>query len=78
MWVRIWRKGDGPTHRKGADYFDSKCASFSSHTGATAMKKLITAAIFLVLAVLYIGYYEGLEDGDIEAILFIEKKRLFR
>jgi len=29
--------------------------------------------VLLVLAVLYIGYYEALEDGDIETILFIKK-----
>ncbi|UUD63872.1 hypothetical protein D16iCDA_19715 [Pseudomonas seleniipraecipitans] len=37
------------------------------------MKKLLIAAIFAVMAVLYIGYYEALEDGDIETILFIKK-----
>lgn len=37
------------------------------------MKKPLIAAMLLVLAVLYIGYYEALEDGDIETILFIKK-----
>ncbi|MCP1415888.1 hypothetical protein J3D47_000131 [Pseudomonas laurylsulfativorans] len=37
------------------------------------MKKLLTAAVLVVLAVLYIGYYEALEDGDIETVLFIKK-----
>jgi len=36
------------------------------------MKKLVIAAIILVLVVLYTGYYEALEDGDIESILFIK------
>ena len=37
------------------------------------MKKLLIAAVLLVLAVLYVGYYKALEDGDIETILFIKK-----
>ncbi|QVW26701.1 hypothetical protein KJF94_14675 [Pseudomonas hormoni] len=37
------------------------------------MKKLLIAAMLLVLAVLYVGYYEALEEGDIETILFIKK-----
>ncbi|KAB0498249.1 hypothetical protein [Pseudomonas lini] len=37
------------------------------------MKKLLVAAVLALLAVLYIGYYEALEDGDIETILFIKK-----
>lgn len=37
------------------------------------MKKLLITAILAVMAVLYIGYYEALEDGDIETILFIKK-----
>ncbi|MGY2292904.1 hypothetical protein ACW9H6_24460 [Pseudomonas sp. SDO528_S397] len=42
------------------------------------MKKVI-ALIFLVLvAVLYVGYYEALEDGDIETILFIKKHPTFQ
>ena len=42
------------------------------------MKKLI-ALIFLVLVtVLYVGYYEALEDGDIETILFIKKHPTFQ
>lgn len=42
------------------------------------MKKLLTAAVLAVLAVLYIGYYEALEDGDIETILFIKKYPTFQ
>ncbi len=38
-----------------------------------AVQAFLIAAVLLVLAVLYIGYYEALEDGDIETILFIKK-----
>ena len=38
-----------------------------------AVRAFLIAAVLLVLAVLYIGYYEALEDGDIETILFIKK-----
>lgn len=37
------------------------------------MKKLLVAAVLAVLTVLYVGYYEALEDGDIETILFLKK-----
>ncbi|MBX8555584.1 hypothetical protein K5D43_13940 [Pseudomonas cichorii] len=37
------------------------------------MKKLVVAVTLVVLAVLYVGYYEALEDGDIETIPFIKK-----
>lgn len=39
-----------------------------------AVRAFLIAAVLLVLAVLYIGYYEALEDGDIESILFIKKQ----
>ena len=42
------------------------------------MKKLLIAAVLAVLAVLYVGYYEALEDGDIEIILFIKKHPTFQ
>ncbi|MEN1831464.1 hypothetical protein AAIM60_01175 [Pseudomonas lijiangensis] len=42
------------------------------------MKKLLIAATLAVLSVLYIGYYEALEDGDIEAIPFIKKHATFQ
>ncbi len=32
----------------------------------------------MLLAVLYIGYYEALEEGDIETILFIKKHPNFQ
>lgn len=37
------------------------------------MKKLLIAAILALLTIFYVGYYEALEDGDIETILFIKK-----
>ncbi|MCY1406068.1 hypothetical protein D9M71_213240 [compost metagenome] len=37
------------------------------------MKKLLIAAVLAVVASLYIGYYEALEDGDLETIFFIKK-----
>lgn len=42
------------------------------------MKKLLTATLLAVLAVLYIGYYDALEDSDIETILFIKKYPTFQ
>ncbi|MDB6141775.1 MAG: hypothetical protein JWP80_819 [Pseudomonas sp.] len=42
------------------------------------MKKLLIFAVLVVLAVLYIGYYEALEEGDIETILFIKKYPTFQ
>ncbi|AIS15061.1 hypothetical protein JM49_26310 [Pseudomonas chlororaphis subsp. aurantiaca] len=42
------------------------------------MKKLFIAAALALLAVLYIGYYEALEDGDIETIFFIKKHPTFQ
>jgi hypothetical protein len=37
------------------------------------MKRLLVAVVLAVVAVLYIGYYEALEDGDIETVFFIKK-----
>jgi len=42
------------------------------------MKKLLIAAIFAVVTMLYVGYYEALEDGDIETIVFIKKHPTFQ
>jgi hypothetical protein len=42
------------------------------------MKTLLTASISTVLAVLYVGYYDALEDADIETILFIKKYPTFQ
>lgn len=37
------------------------------------MKKLWVALVLAVLAVIYTGYYQALEDGDIETIFFIKR-----
>ena len=37
------------------------------------MKTLLFIAVLSLVSVLYVGYYEALEDGDIETILFIKK-----
>ncbi|MGG7671236.1 hypothetical protein [Pseudomonas sp. WC2] len=42
------------------------------------MKKLSIAAILVVVTMLYIGYYEALEDGDIETIVFIKRHSTFQ
>lgn len=42
------------------------------------MKTLMIAATLVVLAVLYVGYYEALEDGDIETVVFIKKHPTFQ
>jgi hypothetical protein len=42
------------------------------------MKRLFIAAILAAMAVLFIGYYEALEDGDIETIVFIKKHPTFQ
>jgi hypothetical protein len=42
------------------------------------MKKLLIAVIFVVTMELYVGYYETLEDGDIETIVFIKKHPTFQ
>ncbi|AHF69007.1 hypothetical protein PCH70_38540 [Pseudomonas cichorii JBC1] len=42
------------------------------------MKKLIVVAALAVLVVLYVGYYEALEDGDIETVVFIKKHPTFQ
>lgn len=41
--------------------------------GTARMKKLLVGAAFALGAMLYGGYYQALEDGDIETILFIKK-----
>jgi len=42
------------------------------------MKKLIALLVLVLVTVLYVGYYEALEDGDIETILFIKKHPTFQ
>ncbi|MHC5130155.1 hypothetical protein ACYSTU_03330 [Pseudomonas glycinis] len=41
------------------------------------MKKLIALIVLALVTVLHVGYYEALEDGDIETILFIKKHPTF-
>lgn len=40
---------------------------------AALMKSLLIAATLMLLAVFYVGYYQALEDGDIETIVFIKQ-----
>ncbi|WP_236187703.1 hypothetical protein [Pseudomonas pharyngis] len=42
------------------------------------MEKLLIAVTFAVVTILYVGYYEALEDGDIETIVFIKKHPMFQ
>jgi len=42
------------------------------------MKKLVALIILVLLTVFYVGYYEALEDGDIETILFVKKHPTFQ
>jgi len=42
------------------------------------MEKLLIAVILAVVTMLYVGYYEALEDGDIETIVFIKKHPTFQ
>jgi len=37
------------------------------------MKKIIALAILCLLAVLYVGYYESLDDADVNKLFFIKK-----
>lgn len=37
------------------------------------MKKLIAFAIFGLLAMLYVGYYESLDDAEVNKVFFIKK-----
>ena len=46
--------------------------------GRQKMKKLIALIVLVLVIVLYVGYYEALEDGDIETILFIKKHPTFQ
>lgn len=52
--------------------------SASARAGSVMMKKFMIAATLTVLAVLYVGYYEALEDGDIETVVFIKKHPTFQ
>ncbi|AUG07963.1 hypothetical protein [Pseudomonas sp. S09G 359] len=42
------------------------------------MKTLLIAGVLTVLSTLFIGYYDALEDGDINAVFFIKKYPTFQ
>ncbi|WP_367257003.1 hypothetical protein [Pseudomonas sp. stari2] len=42
------------------------------------MKKHTIVAALALVTTLYVGYYEALEDGDIETIVFIKKQPTFQ
>lgn len=46
--------------------------------GTATMKKLIVLILLILVAVLNVGYYEALEDGDIETILSSRSIQRFR
>jgi len=47
-------------------------------SSAARMKKLVALIVLVLVTMLYVGYYEALEDGDIETILFIKKHPTFQ
>jgi len=49
-----------------------------SITGGTKRYELLIAAVLVVVILLYVGYYEALEDVDIETIVFIKKHLTFQ
>ncbi|MPR05397.1 hypothetical protein F0169_26995, partial [Pseudomonas sp. MAFF 212408] len=50
----------------------------TSPSGTARMKKLIALIVLALVAVLYVGYYQALEDADVETILFIKKHPTFQ
>ncbi|KAB2527728.1 hypothetical protein F8N49_02400 [Pseudomonas sp. GXM4] len=42
------------------------------------MKKLIALIVLVLVTMLYVGYYQALDDGDIETILFVKKHPTFQ
>jgi hypothetical protein len=42
------------------------------------MNRLLIAAVVGSVAILNIGYYEALDDGDVETIVFIKKRPTFQ
>ncbi|MGE1153085.1 hypothetical protein [Pseudomonas kitaguniensis] len=42
------------------------------------MKKLIALIVLALVTELYVGYYQALEDADVETILFIKKHPTFQ
>ncbi|SEK98627.1 hypothetical protein SAMN03159362_1659 [Pseudomonas sp. NFIX51] len=55
---------------KGQEYQDEDPTAASD---AALMKTLLIATALTLLAVFYVGYYQALEDGDIETIVFIKQ-----
>ncbi len=47
-------------------------------SSAARMKKLIALIVLVLVTMLYVGYYQALDDGDIETILFIKKHPTFQ
>lgn len=42
------------------------------------MRKALVTMLAVLCTALYVGYYEALEDGDVEIILFIKKHPTFQ
>ncbi len=47
-------------------------------SSAARMKKLIALIVLVLVTMLYVGYYQALDDGDIETILFVKKHPTFQ
>lgn len=55
---------------KGQEHQDEDPTAASD---AALMKTLLIATALTLLAVFYVGYYQALEDGDIETIVFVKQ-----
>lgn len=76
---QIIQEDDVPDHailclyrpsRKGQEHQDEDPTATND---AALMKTLLIAIVLALLAVFYVGYYQALEDGDIETIVFIKQ-----
>ena len=47
-------------------------------SSAARMKKLVALIVLVLVTILYVGYYQALDDGDIETILFVKKHPTFQ
>lgn len=47
-------------------------------SSAARMKKLVALIVLVLVTMLYVGYYQALNDGDIETILFVKKHPTFQ
>ncbi|WP_413694520.1 hypothetical protein [Pseudomonas sp. RG1] len=47
-------------------------------SSAARIKKLIALIVLVLVTMLYVGYYQALDDGDIETILFVKKHPTFQ